>query len=181
MPASKSHHPGVARRTDADADALWVIEGAASYGAILAGTAAASGYPVAEAPRMEAKKRHGVGKSDQLDAHHIAVAALPMPAQKLRRPRLSDGIRQALRILVTAREAVSTERTRLVNSLTALLRTQDLGMDARKALSGAQVTEVSRWRARDEELALSIAEARQYAWPNASWNSMTGSKPMRNS
>ena len=47
----------VARRTDADADTLWVIEGAASYGAILAGTVAAQGFPVAEAPRMDAKKQ----------------------------------------------------------------------------------------------------------------------------
>lgn len=149
----------VARRTDAEADALWVIKGAASYGAILAGTIAASGYPVAEAPRTDARKRHGVGKSDQLDAHHIAVAALPLPTQKLRRPRLNDGVRQALRVLVTAREAMSAERTRSVNSLTALLRTQDLGVDARKPLSGAQITEVSRWRAREEELSLSIARA----------------------
>lgn len=147
----------VARRTDANADAMWVLEGAASYGAILAGTVAASGYPVAEAPRVDAKKRHGVGKSDLLDAHHIAVAALPLPTQKLRRPRENNGVRQALRLLVTAREAMSAERTRSVNSLTALLRTQDLGLDARKALSGAQIAEVSRWRARKEELSLSIA------------------------
>src|SRR5699024_1775430 len=52
----------VARRTEADADTLWVIEGAASYGAILAGTVAAHGYPVAEAPRMDAKHQYGVGK-----------------------------------------------------------------------------------------------------------------------
>ncbi|WP_431859241.1 IS110 family transposase [Micrococcus terreus] len=147
----------VARRTNADADVLWVIEGAASYGAILAGTVATSGYPVAEAPRTDAKKRRGVGKSDQLDAHHIAAAALPLLTQNLRRPRLNEGVRQALRILVTARDAMSTERTRSVNSLTALLRTQDMGLDARKALSGAQITDVSRWRAREEELSLSIA------------------------
>ncbi len=149
----------VARRTNADADTLWVIEGAASYGAVLAGTVAAEGYPVAEAPSMDAKKRRGVGKSDALDAHRIAAAALPLPLEKLRRPRVNDGVRQALRILVTARDAMSTERTRSVNALTALLRTHDLGLDARKALSGGQITDVSRWRAREEELSLSIARA----------------------
>ena len=41
----------VARRTDGSADTLWVIEGAASYGAILAGTVVSHGFPVAEAPR----------------------------------------------------------------------------------------------------------------------------------
>lgn len=49
----------VARRTDADADTLWVIEGAASYGASLAGAVTALGYTVAEAPRINAKNRHG--------------------------------------------------------------------------------------------------------------------------
>lgn len=78
----------VARRTDADADTLWVIEGAASYGAVLAGTVATHGYPVAEAPRINAKTRRGVGKTDALDAHQIAAATLGLPEQKLPRPRL---------------------------------------------------------------------------------------------
>lgn len=134
----------VARRTQADADTLWVIEGAASYGAILTGTVASQGYPVAEAPRMDAKQRYGVGKSDALDAHRIAAAALPLPVEKLRRPRLNDGVRQAIRILVTARNAMTKNRTGTVNALTALLRSNDLGMDARKALGKTQIAEVSQ-------------------------------------
>ena len=149
----------VTRRTEADADTLWVIEGAASYGAVLAGAVAAAGFPVAEAPRIDAKKRHGVGKSDALDARQIAAAALPLPLEKLRRPRVNDGVRQALRILITARDAMSTERTRSVNALTALLRTHVLGLDARKPLSSEQITDVSRWRSREEELSLSFARA----------------------
>lgn len=123
----------------------------------MAGVVAAEGFPVAEAPRMDAKKRRGVGKSDALDTHRIAAAALPLRLEKLRRPRVNDGVRQALRILITARNAMSTERTRSVNALTALLRAHNLGFDARKALSGDQITDVSRWRAREEELSLSIA------------------------
>jgi transposase len=149
----------VARRTEADADTLWVIEGAASYGAVLAGTVAAAGFPVAEAPRMDAKKRRGVGKSDALDARQIAAAALSLPLEKLRRPRVNEGVRQALRILTTARDAMTTERTRSVNALTALLRTHVLGLDARKPLSNQQITDVSRWRSREEELSLTIARA----------------------
>ena len=147
----------VARRTDASADALWVIEGAASYGAILAGTVASQGFPVAEAPRMDARKRHGVGKTDALDAHRIAIAVLPLPVEKLRRPRLNEGIRQGVRILVTARGSMSKDRTRAVNALNALVRGNDLGIDARKKLTSSQITEVSKWRSREEELALSIA------------------------
>ena len=149
----------VARRTEADADTLWVIEGAASYGAILTGTVASHGYPVAEAPRMDAKNHYGVGKSDALDAHRIAVAALPIPIEKLRRPRLNDGVRQAIQILVTARNSMTKDRTRSVNALTAVLRSNDLGLDARKSLSKTQVVEVSKWRTRKEELSLSIARA----------------------
>lgn len=147
----------VGRRTSGIADTLWVIEGAASYGAILAGAVATAGYPVAEAPRMDAKKRRGVGKSDAQDAHQVAAAALPVPVEKLRRPRLHDGVRQALRILVTARESMATDRTRAVNALTALLRSNALGLDTRKTLTGTQIADVSRWRAREEELSLSIA------------------------
>ena len=119
----------VARHTGADLGTLWVIEGAASYGALLAGAVGAAGYPVAEAARMDA--RHGAGKSDPLDAHRIAAAVLPLEEQQLRQPRLNEGVRAALRILVTARESMTTERTRAVNALTALLRVNDLGLDAR--------------------------------------------------
>jgi hypothetical protein len=87
---------------------------------------------VAEAPRMDAKKRCGVGKSDALDARQIAAAALSLPLEKLRRARVNDGVRQALGILITARDAMSTERTPSVNALTALLRTHVLGLDARR-------------------------------------------------
>ncbi|WP_420179916.1 IS110 family transposase [Paenarthrobacter sp. TA1.8] len=149
----------VARRTGGSADTLWVIEGAASYGAILAGTVATHGFPVAEAPRMDARKRRGVGKTDALDAHQIAASTLPLPVDKLRRPRLHDGVRQGVRILVTARGSMSKDRTRSINALNALVRSNDLGIDARKKLTGAQITEVSKWRSREEELSLSIARA----------------------
>ncbi|WP_150462776.1 IS110 family RNA-guided transposase [Nesterenkonia ebinurensis] len=145
------------RRTGGDADTLWVIEGAATYGAVLAGAITAQGYPVAEAARMSARARRGVGKSDALDAHRIATAVLPLTEEQLRRARLNEGVRQALRVLVSARETMTDERTRMVNTLTALLRANDLGIDARKSLTGALITEVSRWRSRAEDLALSVA------------------------
>lgn len=149
----------VARWTEADLDTLWVIEGAASYGAVLAGAVAAAGYQVAEAARMDAKTRRGVGKSDPLDAHRIASAVLSLEEDKLRRPRLNEGVRAALRVLVSARDSMTTDRTRTVNALTALLRINDLGMDARKPLTGTQILEVSRWRAREEPLAVSVARS----------------------
>jgi transposase len=159
-------HPGrtraiawAARRTGGDLSALWVIEGAGSYGALLAGTLARSGYRVVEAPRAYAPARQGAGKSDPLDAAAIAAATLPLDEAHLRIPRQDDGIRAALRILVAAREQMTLERTAKVNALTALLRVLDLGIDARKPLTDAQINEACHWRTRDEELALSIARA----------------------
>jgi hypothetical protein len=112
-----------------------------------------------EAARMAAMQRRGVGKSDPLDAHRIASAVLPLEEQQLRRPRLNEGVRAALRVLVSARHSMTTDRTRTVNALTALLRINDLGLDARKSLTGTHVLEVSRWRAREEPLAVSVARS----------------------
>jgi transposase len=123
---------------------LWVIEGAGTYGAILAGTVASHNYPVAEVSRMDAKKRRGVGKADALDAHQIAAATLPLLVEKLRRPRLNDGIRQAVRILTTARGAMSADRTRPVNALNALARNNNLGVDARRPPSASHTSNISR-------------------------------------
>ena len=149
----------VSRRTGADLAVLWVIEGAASYGAVLAGAVITEGYQVVEAARMDARAHHGVGKSDALDSQRIAKAVLALEQTELRRPRLSEGVRAALRVLVSARESMTSERTRAVNALTALVRVNKLGLDGRKALTGAQIAEVSWWRAREEELALSVARA----------------------
>ncbi len=147
------------QRTGADLSTLWVIEGAATFGAILAGTLAGLGYTVVEAARMDARNRHGIGKTDAIDAHRIAAAVLGLADDRLRRPRLDEGVRAALQVLVTAREAMSAERTRAINALTALARAHDLGLDARQSLTSGQVKEVSRWRTREEPLALSTARA----------------------
>jgi transposase len=137
----------VARRTNADADTLWVIEVAASYGAILTGIVATHGFPVAKAPRMDGKKSRGVGKSDALDAHRIAMAVLPLSVDKLGRPRLHDAVRQGVRILVTARGSMSKDRTRSVKRSTHwCAATTWASMPARS----------SQWRSRGEELSLSI-------------------------
>lgn len=64
-----------------------------------------------------------------------------------------------LRVLVTARAHMTTERTANINALTALLRVAALGIDARKPLTASQIGEVARWRTRAEDLATSTARA----------------------
>lgn len=147
----------VGRHTSGDLSTLWVIEGAASYGAILAGTVSTQGYEVVEAPWMNPKNHHGLGKSDPLDAARIGTAVLNLTGEQLRKPQLSDGVRAALRILLSARESMTTERTKYINTLTALLRVNDLGIDARKPLTTVQIVTVSTWRTRKEKLAQSVA------------------------
>lgn len=148
-----------ARRTGADLATLWVIEGVASYGAGLAASLQRSGYQVVEAARMNTRANRGIGKSDPLDAHRIAAAVLPLDTSELRHPRLAEGVRAALRVLIAARDHMTAERTAAINALTALLRVVDLGMDARKPLTGTQITTVARWRARDEQIAPATARA----------------------
>ena len=89
----------------------------------------------------------------------MAMAVLPLPVEKLRRPRLNEGIRRGLRILVTARESMSKDRTRSVNALNAMVRSNDLAIDARKKITPVQIEEISRWREPEEELAMGIAHA----------------------
>ena len=62
----------------------------------------------------------------------------------------------------SSRENMSSERTASVNALTALLRTADLGLDARKPLTNGQITEVASWRTRVEDLELAAARAEAY-------------------
>ncbi|WP_244516969.1 transposase [Arthrobacter alpinus] len=52
---------------------------------------------------------------------------------------------------------MSRERTAAINSLNALLRTVELGFDARKALSVTQINAVAAWREREEDFSLQIS------------------------
>ncbi|MGW3974597.1 IS110 family transposase [Streptomyces ardesiacus] len=148
-----------ARRTGGDLGALWVIEGVGSYGAQIARQTALAGYHVAEAARMGRTGRRGIGKSDPIDARRIAAAVLPLTEEQLRTPRLDEGVRAAAQILLTARDELTGERTRAVNALTALVRVADLGIDARRPLGTKKISEIARWRPREEDLATTIARA----------------------
>jgi transposase len=145
-----------------DRSCLVVVDGAGSYGAILTERLATDGHAVAEAPDIPAHVRRKSGKTDSLDAAEIARATRGLADHQLRRPR-SSGDRAALRILTTARDQMSGERTRAVNALTALLRTNDLGVDARRALSHKKIATVAAWRTPSSSMttirAVSRAEA----------------------
>ncbi len=149
----------VGRRTGADLAVLWVIECVGSYGAGLASAVTQAGYQAVEAARMNARANRGVGKSDPVDARRIAASVLPLEVNRLRHPRKDDGVRAALRVLVAARDMMTPERTSMVNALTALPRSAPLGIDARKAITSAQIVEIAQWRTRAEDAATATARA----------------------
>ncbi len=107
------------------------LEGTRSYGVGLARVLTAAGIRVVEAQQPKRVDRRRRGKSDPIDANLAALHALRTDTDLLSSPR-SDGIREALRILVTARQGMVTNQTAQNNRLRALLLT---GGDAERDLS----------------------------------------------
>lgn len=134
---------------------LVVIEGVGAYGAGLARRVVAEGLQVVEPGPMPA--RQAVGKDDLTDAVRIACSVTGTEVAKLRQPRADEGVRAAVRVLVVARENLNEERTRAINALIALVRTADLGVDARRPLTKAQVATIAAWRGRHEPVELRVA------------------------
>ncbi len=98
------------------------VEGTRSYGIGLARALAAAGIPVLEAEQPSRKQRRGRGKSDPIDAHLAVQYALRLDAARLPAPR-ADVDREALRILLAARQDMTTAATAQTNRLRALLLT----------------------------------------------------------
>lgn len=124
---------------------LAAIEGTSSYGAGISAALLEHGFDVAEV-RPAARSTHAhAGKSDALDAEAAARSVVSRDYDTLARPR-QTGPRAALRILLASRSIIDQQRTANRNALTALLRTVDLGVDARKPLTDAQIRTIAAWR-----------------------------------
>ncbi|HEX5291943.1 MAG TPA: IS110 family transposase [Streptosporangiaceae bacterium] len=136
------------------------IEGTRSYGSGLARAVAAAGLPVIECEQPTRKTRRGKGKSDPVDAHLAVLTALRLDAGKLPTPR-ADGDREALRILLCARQELTTTATAQANRLRALLRDgDDRDRDlARGHLGDAALAGLARRRPpRDATRALAVRQ-----------------------
>ncbi|MBY8864072.1 IS110 family transposase [Nocardia sp. CA2R105] len=140
------------------------IEGTASYGAKLTAVLTAAGIAVGEVRPPSRKQRAVDGKSDRIDAEAAARSVLGQDESHVATPR-SAGERNALRILLATRRLLDQQRTACRNALTALLRTVDLGVDARRAVSDAQITAIKAWRVTGSDPVTTIArtEARRLA------------------
>jgi transposase len=100
------------------------VEGSRSYGIGLARALTAAGLLVIECEQPSRKQRRGKGKSDPIDAHLAVLAALRLDANRLPALR-ADGDREALRILLVARQEITVTHTAQANRLRALLLAGD--------------------------------------------------------
>ncbi len=144
---------------------LVAIEGTNSYGSGLTRALRATALDICEVRPPRRTSRAGRGKSDDIDALAAARTVLGEQISALLDPR-AEGNREALRILLNARDTMERQGTSDRLILTALLRTMDLGIDARKALSDDQILEVSRFRMhRSDDLQTRVgrAEAKRLA------------------
>lgn len=135
---------------------LIAVEGTGSYGAVLSDVLQQVGYRVVEAPTP--RRARARSKTDALDALLAARSSLVMPLTALRDRRTGD-LQSALQVLTSARDQQNADRLRCINALTALVRTHDLGIDARRALTGPQIATIASWRRREETLGTVTARA----------------------
>jgi transposase len=118
---------------------VWAVEGCNGIGKHLAQRLVADGEPVIDVPaKLSARARvfaTGQGrKTDPVDAHSVAVAALR--AKGLRQVTVDDAT-VALRLLVDRRDQLGRARTELLNRIHKLLL-ELLPGGAKKFLSAAQ-------------------------------------------
>lgn len=147
----------IGRRTEGDLDGVLVAaEGTGSYGAVLGDLLEETGYRVVEAPTP--RRERGRGKTDTLDAVLAARSTLALPLTMLRDRRAGEA-QAALQVLTVARDQLNADRLRCINALTALARSHDLGLDARRALSAPQISTIAGWRRREETLGIATARA----------------------
>lgn len=122
------------------------IEGTRSYGAGLARAVDTAGLRVIECEQSNRKARRSKGKIGLIDAHLAVLTALQRPVEKLPSPR-ADGDREALRILLSARDELTTATTAQTNRLRALLRDGDDDRElARGRLTDATLPALARHR-----------------------------------
>jgi transposase len=156
------------------------IEGTRSYGVGLARALAAAGLLVLECEQPARKQRRGKGKSDPVDAHLAVLAALRLDTGRLPVPR-ADGDREALRILLVARQEITVACTAQAGRLRALLLAGD-DTDRRaartalpgKALAALADRELAAHASREQavrqaeirRLALALSQARQQLTDN---------------
>lgn len=129
---------------------LFAIEGTSSYGETFAQYLMNEGMEVCEVKPPKTKSRGSTGKSDQIDAEMAARSILFLPIDKLARPRTGEQ-RKILRILLGTRNNLVKQQTMDKNALIALVRSLDVGVDARRPLNIGAIREIASSRTRNSD------------------------------
>lgn len=124
---------------------VWAIEGTGSYGAGLTTSLLEHGEWVVEIDRPARPARRDGAKSDDLDAVRAAREALSR--EHLAAPR-SRGDREALRVLMAARQGAVVARTKAIGQLKALIvnAPQSLRDQLRRGTTDDQLQRCARLR-----------------------------------
>lgn len=117
-------------------DVLLSIEGANSYGSLLAQKAIDAGFTVCNA--RPSRRARTTPKSDQSDAVMAAWSVLGTPVAKLSQPR-ARGARRTLAILISARREMEVRSVSIRNRLNGVVRTTDFGLDTTRKLDLAAI------------------------------------------
>ncbi len=143
---------------------LAAVEGTSSYGASITAALVRSDIDVCEVRPMSKKAHAHAGKSDAIDAEAAARSVIGQDYETLARPRRT-GDRAALRVLLASRHLIDRQRTANRNALTALVRSSELEIDARRPLTDAQVKTIASWRSSRSEgpTAIARSEAKRLA------------------
>lgn len=108
-------------RRNTTGEILAAIEGTNSYGSSIRRALVLEGVRVVEVKPPMKKARHGVGKTDQIDAVAAATSVLGQEIDLLLHP-CHDGERAAISVLLAARRRLDHQRTANRNALNALVR-----------------------------------------------------------
>src|SRR5487761_1094632 len=142
---------------------LFAIEGTSSYGETLAKALLQRKLAVIEVKPPKTKSRGGDGKTDRIDSELAALNILRLPVHKLIKPRLGE-TRKTLRVILGSRRLLITQQTMNKNALIALLRSECVGIDARRPLTPADYFTMAKWKLKDTDSHYEIKqEARRMA------------------
>ena len=62
-----------------------------------------------------------------------------------------------MHVLTVAHDQLNADRLRCINALTAVVRSRDLGVDGRRALTASQISTIVGWRRRKASLGVATA------------------------
>lgn len=114
------------------------VEGTGSYGAGIARELRCAGIAVVEVVRQNRQARRMRGKSDPIDAHEAALAALTGAGTAV--PKSADGGVESLRILIGERRSAAKAKTQTIAQIHSLLITApNVVRTAYRALSAAKL------------------------------------------